>query len=375
MKKEILEFIEQHQTEAIAVLQELGKIPAPSHQEDRRAEYCLNWFRDNGCPDAYIDEAKNVICRLETVPGEPFTVFMAHMDVVFPDTEPLPMTRTGSILAAPGIGDDTASLVSLMFGLRYVLQHRDALRHNFMIVANSCEEGLGNLDGTKQIFRDHGHEIARFYSFDGYIGGVTDTPVGSHRYRITVKTQGGHSYGDFGRDNAIEIMARIISELYAIVPPAESYTTYNVGTIEGGSTVNSIAQRCAMLYEYRSDNDGCLQTMKGYLDEILQAWQAKGYDVQCELLGVRPGMGAMDMAALQAFTEQNVSWIRECWNGEVKCRAASTDANIPLSMGIPGNTIGTITGQGAHTREEWIDLDSLPTAMAVVLNILDHQMN
>ena len=93
MKKEILEFIEQHQTEAIAVLQELGKIPAPSHQEDRRAEYCLNWFRDNGCPDAYIDEAKNVICRLETVPGEPITVFMAHMDGVFPDTQPLPMTR------------------------------------------------------------------------------------------------------------------------------------------------------------------------------------------------------------------------------------------------------------------------------------------
>ena len=78
MKKEILEFIEQNQTEAVAVLQELGKIPAPSHQEDLRAEYCLNWFRANGFADAYIDEAKNVICRLETVPGEPFTVFMAH---------------------------------------------------------------------------------------------------------------------------------------------------------------------------------------------------------------------------------------------------------------------------------------------------------
>ena len=129
-------------------------------------------------------------------------VLMAHTDVVFDDMEELPMTRDGNILYAPGIGDDTANLVNLMMGAAFLTEHADELKTGIMVVANSCEEGLGNLKGCKEIFKNYGSRIKAFYSFDCYLSACIYTPVGSHRYQIQVQTEGGHSYRDFGRDNA-----------------------------------------------------------------------------------------------------------------------------------------------------------------------------
>ncbi len=372
LEKKVLDtFIEENRIDAIHLLMELGKIPAPSHQEDQRAQFCKKWFEEEGCNEVWIDEAKNVICKFDCDKYENITVFMAHMDVVFNDTKELPMKRDGNILRAPGIGDDTANLVNLMMGTRFLIQNKKNLKTGIMIVANSCEEGLGNLKGCKEIFHNYGDRIKAFYSFDGYLSQCTSVAVGSHRYRIEVQGEGGHSYLDFGRDNAIEIAAKLIENLYQICPPKETYTTYNVGKIEGGSTVNSIAQKAVLLYEYRSSSEKCLKIMKKSLEEVIQKFRDKGKKINLEILGIRPGCGEGDKSQLEEWTKHNIKLIRNYYKGEMDLGPYSTDANIPLSKNILANTIGTIVGENAHKREEWIDLNSIPTGMGIVLSLIN----
>ena len=159
-KEELDRFIASCKDEQAELLMTLGRIPAPSHHEEKRAAFCKKWFEHEGCNEVWIDEAQNVICKFNCDRYDEITVMMAHMDVVFNDTEELPMRRDGDILRAPGIGDDTANLVNLMLATRFLVQHKDRLHTGLMIVANSCEEGLGNLKGCKEIFNNYG-EIGR----------------------------------------------------------------------------------------------------------------------------------------------------------------------------------------------------------------------
>ncbi|MEY8355565.1 M20/M25/M40 family metallo-hydrolase [Lachnospiraceae bacterium 54-53] len=287
---QIDQFIQQHKEEAIALLEELGKIPAPSHKEDKRAAFCKRWFERKGCNEVCIDEAKSVICNFNCDKYEDMIVLMAHTDVVFDDMEELPMRRQDNILAAPGIGDDTSNLVNLMMGAAFLVEYAGQLKIGVMVVANSCEEGLGNLKGCKEIFNNYGNRIKAFYSFDGYMSMCTSIPVGSHRYRIQVLVRGGHSYQNFGRDNAIHIAAQIIDELYRIDLPKEEVTTYNVGKISGGTTVNSIPQEAVILYEYRSSSEKCLQKMQKKFHQVIDKFRMQGKKINVEILGIRPGV-------------------------------------------------------------------------------------
>ena len=265
---------------------------------------------------------------------------------------------------------DAPSAVDLLMSAKYVLEHSTRFRYGLLLVANSCEEGLGNLDGTKELFATYGSRIRAFYSFDGHLSGCCNTAVGSYRYQITCRTIGGHSYGDYGRPNAIEILCRLVSELYEMTPPTTAKTTYNVGRIEGGTTVNSIAQKASMLYEFRSSSQACLKEMEKNFREVLARHQDRGGELTVELLGVRPGNGELDEAALAEFTNRSIEIIRTFYEGEIESNPGSTDSNIPLSMGILANTIGTVTGGLAHTREEWIELASLPVGFKIALGTI-----
>lgn len=356
--------------EALALLRTLGKIPAPSHHEDMRAAYCRDWLLAQGAEDVTIDKLKNVICKINCTDDRDLIVFAAHTDVVFPDTEELPMHEADGKLYAPGIGDDTSNLVNLLMAAKYLLRHKTATRCGVLIVANSCEEGLGNLDGVKELFAAYGARIKAFYSFDGYMPQCTSTGVGSYRYRVTCRTTGGHSYLNFGDPNAIEILCGLVEDLYKIQAPTEEKTTYNVGRIEGGSTVNSIAQECSMLYEFRSTSQKCLETMEKAFHEAVEACRSRGNDIEVELLGVRPGNGPLDRQALAAFTDRTADVISSFYDGELDFSAYSTDSNVPLSLGIVANTVGTVSGSLAHTREEWISIDSLPKGQAIALSLM-----
>ena len=355
--------------ELTELLRTLGKIPSPTRHEDLRAAFCRDWFLLHGARDVTIDAAKNVVCKIGPQDGD-LIVFAAHTDIVFPDTETLPLREENGILYGPGIGDDTSNLVNLMMATKYLLQNGLQGKCGFLIVANACEEGLGNLDGTKALFADYGTRIKAFYSFDGYTPQCTSCAVGSYRYKISCRTRGGHSYLDFGEPNAIEILCRLVEELYQVVPPQEEKTTYNVGRFEGGTTVNSVAQQASILYEFRSTSQACLEKMERKFNEIVEKCRGLGGELTVELLGIRPGNGPIDPDALAAFTKNSSDVIRSFWDGEMDYGAYSTDSNIPLSLGIVANTIGTVRGALAHTREEWVELESLKPGLKIVLSLM-----
>ncbi len=359
-----------HAEEQIELLRVLGKIPAPTRQEDRRAAFVRDWLLDQGAEDVTIDKAKNVICKIGCHQHRDLVVFAAHTDIVFPDMEPLPMEEKDGKIYAPGIGDDTANLVNLLLGAKYLIQNKTETKQGILIVANACEEGLGNLDGTKQIFADYGSRIKAFYSFDIYMPQCTDTAVGSYRYRITCKTAGGHSYSDWGNPNAIEILCTLVTKLYQIKPPAEAKTTYNVGRIEGGTTVNSIAQEAFLLYEFRSTSQKNLEIMEKKFYAAVESCKDRGGELTVKLLGVRPGSGSIDKNILAAYTQRTAEIIRAFCDEKVDYVPQSTDSNIPLSLGIPANTVGTVAGGLAHTREEWIDTGSLSKGLGIALSLM-----
>lgn len=360
------QFAEEHFEETLDLLRTIGKIPAPSHMEERRAEFCRDWLKEQGAQSVEIDAAKNVVCK---IPGETdsIVVIMAHTDVVFSDMEELPMKEENGKLYAPGIGDDTANLANLLMSAKYMLEKGLKPHDTLLFVANSCEEGLGNLKGSRQIYQDYGPKIREWISFDGYLGQNTNRAVGSYRYNVTVRTMGGHSYSNFGRDNSIAVLADMIHELYQIKPPTREKTTYNVGVIEGGSTVNSIAQKASMLYEFRSADQGCLEEMEQNFHHVVENFRARGFHVEVEVIGIRPGSGEVDEERLQALTDANNAVMESCTHEAVKTTASSTDANIPLSVGIPANTFGTVSGGLAHTREEWIEIESMRPGLLIGL--------
>lgn len=364
--EELKAYIQETLPELKELIIELCGIPAPSHHEEKRAEFCRDWLLRNGASpeQVRIDEALNVVCE---VPGETeeVIVFMAHTDTVFPDREPMPYHEENGRMFCPGIGDDTANLAVLLMLARYVLTRGLRSRYTVVFAANSCEEGLGNLKGSFQLMKDYGSRTVEVVSFDGYYSGVANDAVGSTRYEVTVRTEGGHSFGNFGNRNAIHQLSRIINDLYGIEVPTRARTTYNVGVIHGGTSVNTIAQDASMLYEYRSEDLGCQEEMRRKFEAIVEQYRADGLEVEVRVLGNRPCAGEIDRERQQALTEEVTALISRYSGEEPVISASSTDCNVPLSMGINAICFGVCLGGGAHTREEWIDEASLPVGYAM----------
>ena len=371
LTEEMLRYTEASQQELEELILTLCRIPAPSHQEDARAAFCLDWFQKAGGKDVCIDDAKNVVCRWNAGTDKPLLIFMAHTDTVFPDLEPMEPVVESDKIYCPGVGDDTANLAVLMLSARYLLQHDIASDYEVLFVANSCEEGLGNLKGSRQLMQDYASRTAAVISFDGYMQGISNRAVGSARYKVTLRTEGGHSYGSFGNRNAIHLLASMITTLYDIkIPDGLGRTTYNVGLIEGGTSVNTIAQNASMLYEYRSDDRKGLAFMKNAFEKVVEAYRAMDIPVEVELIGERPCSGTPDPEKMRMLEETASAVIRTYGGMNPGFGAGSTDCNIPLSMDIPAICPGVVTGGKAHTREEFIDRDSLGPGLKVGLSLM-----
>ena len=199
---------------------------------------------------------------------------------------------------------------------------------------------------------------------------MVNDAVGSKRWRITVTTEGGHSFGSFGNRNAIHYAAKMIDTFYTLKVPDIGKTTYNVGTIEGGTSVNTIAQRCEMLYEYRSNKWEGLACMDRFFDSVIQMFRGYGIGVETELIGDRPCKGDADPSELTRIVMEASE--RYGYHRTEEC--GSTDCNIPLSMGIPAVCFGVYEGHGAHTREEWVDIESTRDGMKILSQVLLSEM-
>lgn len=370
MKEMIREYVLKNKNQMLDILKELCGIPAPSHYEQKRAEYCKNWLDGIGAKGVYIDEALNVIFPLNCDESNNITVFAAHTDTVFPDIEPMPYFDDGEKIHCPAAADDTASVAVLLMMAKFFVEKEIIPPNGIMFVCNSCEEGLGNLKGIRRIFNDFAGRISKFISFDSDLDVIADKCVGSHRYEIEVLTEGGHSFGAFGNDNAIAKLSEIISEIYKINVPVinGSKTTYNVGIISGGTSVNTIAQNAKMLCEYRSDDRECLEIMQGKFKDIFEANCSEKIRVNVKVVGDRP-CSNIENEKIEELKSIAVPIIEETIGKKVSFVSSSTDCNIPLSLGVPALCVGVNIHEKIHTREEWVDKESLVLGLEIAIKL------
>ncbi|MBR2374197.1 MAG: M20/M25/M40 family metallo-hydrolase [Lentisphaeria bacterium] len=376
LTNEMIAYADKAWEDAAQIVRDLCKLPAPSHHEELRAEYCKKWFSDNGFENVTIDKALNVLAPVNMTDDNDITVLMAHTDTVFPDTEPMPFVEKDGFMYSPGVTDDTANLSVLMVCARYFRENYKFGNRGFLFVANSCEEGLGNLKGTRQIMADYGSRVKEFVSLDSTcMNRMVCEAVGSHRYKVIVRTEGGHSFGSFGNRNAIHVLSTMINALYSVKVPQEgsSRTTYNVGMISGGTSVNTIAQEAEMMYEYRSDNKSCLAKMQEIFEKTVAAFGAMGIEVEVEKLGDRPCSAEVDQEKFDILKNRARVALKETLDLEMTDRSGSTDCNIPLSMGIPAICFGVCRGGGVHTREEKLETASLHDGCKLFLDFLFRQ--
>lgn len=368
---DIYEYCEEHYEETIALLKFITSIPAPTGAEEKRANAVLDYLAGFGIKSD-IDRSGNVISILHGKRDE-FVVFSAHLDTVFPDTRPIEVLDDGISLYAPGVGDDTANLVNLLMAMRYYHENKEAVpRYSILFAFVTGEEGLGNLKGTKGLYEDYAGRIKEAVSLDLYLNTFVETAIGSHRYRISVQTEGGHSLSDFGNLSAIKVIADIIEQLYGVTLPDGGLTVYNAGVVQGGTSVNSIAESAHILYEFRSDRHENLIAMEDKLRHILDLFSLEDAKVSCECIGIRP-CGSDEFKHSERnrrFLEPIFEILSEEYSGEVKRTFGSTDANIPVSKGIPAVTFGTVSGGGIHTRSEWIEKKSMLTGQIVAIRVL-----
>ncbi len=370
--------MQKYVDEVYFLIKELCKIPSPSYFEDEKAKFCKNYFESVGFKGAYIDEAKNVVLEYNCEGSNELTVFVAHTDTVFPDKEPMPFYEKDGKAFCPGIGDNTAGLAALLVASKYLIENNLTPSNGFLFVCNSCEEGLGNLKGTRAFMERYSGRIKRLISFDSFkLNKINHNCVGSHRYKVKVETAGGHSFGAFGNENSIAKISEIISEIYKIEVPkfGDSVTTYNVGIISGGTSVNTIAQSAEILCEYRSDNVNCLKIMSEKFAQIFSSAQTDKVKVTVERVGDRPCADGVDESEQNLLVDTCAQIIKDITGREIILSPGSTDCNIPLSKGIPAITVGTYDGKGAHTREEYIEINSLFDGFRIAVEILKAYLN
>ncbi len=370
------QFIKDNTAELFGLVRELCGITAPSNDEGRRAAYCKTWLENMCAKGVYIDGALNVVYPVNIGDSREITVFAAHTDTVFPDTEPMPYREENGNIYSPGIGDDTASLAVLMMLAKYYTQNGITPKNGVLFVCNSGEEGLGNLKGVKKIFSDYEGRIASFVSFDdGNFAKLITDAVGSHRYEVTVKTPGGHSYGAFGNKNALHEISKMVTKIYGITPPDIDgiKTTYNVGEISGGTSINTIAEEAKMLCEYRSGHKDALAIMKSKFEAIFEEARFGDVSVDVKLIGERP-CADIDSAVQTAFADMVAEVMEAEGITEVRREFGSTDSNIPLSLGIPAVTLAVYTGGKSHTRDEWVEKASIPKGLARAIALANKLM-
>ncbi|MEP3653437.1 MAG: M20/M25/M40 family metallo-hydrolase [Litorimonas sp.] len=363
------ETIKSHRDENNRDMIALNEIPAPPFGEEKRAKRLARMFREAGLTDVKIDEVGNVIGMRPGRSATKTIALGAHIDTVFPIETDVTVRREGDKYIAPGIGDNTRGVVVLLSLIKALEAHNIRTEHNLMFVGNIGEEGLGDLRGIKHLYRDGAPKIDSFIAVDG---GSDDRlvygGVGSYRYRVTFKGPGGHSWGDFGDANPHHALGRattLFSERAKTVSSTGPRTSFNVGRIGGGTSINSIPFESWMEVDMRSVSVEKLDEMDAVFKQAIQdglaeenAARTRGEPITVDIkkVGDRP---VANGDANSPLVQQALAAIGS-FGLDPQLRTSSTDANIPISMGLPAITISRGgKSEGAHSFEEtWTDIES-----------------
>jgi tripeptide aminopeptidase len=358
----------------------LCEIEAPPFKEQGRAEAYRKAFAQLGLRNVRIDGVGNVIGERPGTGSGPHLVFSAHLDTVFPAGTPVQVTRKGTRLHGPGISDDCRGLAVLLGVVRALQEAKVSTPGRISFVGTVGEEGLGDLRGVKQLFGPQGlGSVDRFVSIDGSGLDITNGGVGSKRYRATFKGPGGHSYGAFGMPNPLHALGRAVASIAELEVPASPKTTFNVGRVGGGTSVNSIPFEAWIEVDLRSEEAASLASLDARVRAAIdgavvaenQRWQhASNVTVEVELVGDRPAGRTADTSDIVRAARS----VLESLKLPLVLKSSSTDANVPMARGVPAITIGGGgTGARAHSLDESFDaaggVDGLRQAilMAVAL--------
>jgi len=355
--------IEELDDWGVDALIELTEIPAPPFMEAQRARRYAEMLREVGADSVAIDSVGNVVAWRRGTKGDHTVAMAGHMDTVFPEGTDVTIRHRGDTMYAPGIGDDTRALVLILTILRAMNETGVRTESDLLFIGTVGEEGLGDLRGVKHLFSASGPGIDSWIAVDGgSISGIVHRGLGSHRYRITFHGPGGHSWGAFGLGNPAHAMGRaieIFDEAAAEFVSDGPRTSYNVGRIGGGTSINSIPFSVWMEIDMRSESperlngiDAILQSSihEALHEENIGRLRGDSLTVEIDMIGDRPsGTTPEDTPLLQ-----RASASARYFGAEPRWGVSSTDSNIPISLGVPGITIGRGgRGGGGHSPNEW----------------------
>ena len=356
------------ETNAAAITEEqirICSIPASPFGERERAEYLSRKFSELGLTEVEIDEEGNCLGLLRGSSPAPLIVVSAHLDTVFSKDTNFEVVRRANRLFAPGIADDGCGLVALLALAQAIQTERIPLEGSILFVGTVGEEGEGNLRGVRHLFTKGrwAKHVDAFLSFDGPgVDRITNRALGSRRYRVEVSGPGGHSWGDFGLPNPVHAIGRAISRLASYPAPKEPRTTFNVGRIEGGRSVNSIPSEATMEVDLRSAAEVELQRLDAFfrraVRDAVDEENAKRrpsdplLKLKVDLIGERPtGETSADSPLVEIAMEAT-----KLLGVEPRLDQSSTDSNLPISLGIPAITLGAGgTSGSSHSLDEWYD--------------------
>ena len=360
---------------------EIQQIPAPTFAEQQRGDFIYNQFLNEELSEVSRDRMGNIYAKIPGVGLKSPIVVSAHIDTVFPESENLAVTQNGNKVFGPGIGDNSLGIAGL-FGLAWILKRRVladqdlqeydtlgelSLPGDIWLVANIGEEGLGDLSGMRAVVDRFEDRMLAYIVLEGMaLGQVYHRALGVQRYRIKVETPGGHSWVDYGRPSAIHELARIINLLTQISLPLSPRTSLNVGMIEGGTSINTIAPCAQCELDLRSESASTLAELIFQVEDLVINANKHQVKATSEVIGRRPaGSISVNHTLIQIVIDQLASL-----GIQPVLSIGSTDANIPLSRGLPAVCLGLTTGNGAHTKDEYIDIQPIRHGLAQLIGVV-----
>jgi tripeptide aminopeptidase len=342
----------------------ISAVPSPTGEETAKSLLVERLFATAGLAkerDAIGDVVGVIPGRPTSRPGMSRLLVAAHIDTVFPISTPLEIKRSADRLSGPGVGDNSVAVAAAIKLADLLRMAGEVPAVDVLVTGNVGEEGLGNLRGIREVLAPRS-DIGAVVALEGHnLGRVTHVAVGSRRFRITVKGPGGHSWGDFGRPNAIHGLSKLIAELDAIPLPRSPKTTLNVGMIDGGVSVNTIAPEASCLLDLRSIDESALRRLSDRVMRLVErSNRGDAVVYAAESIGERPA----GVVSADSLIVQIAAGTLTALGLEPSFDASSTDANVAIAAGIPAVCIGLTTGGNVHRTDEFIDLEPVAKGVA-----------